>query len=82
MGKILRFNSKTDNVIEFLTDAINKVKEYNIDNVLIAFKLKQEDSYIMTGYCNLEMGEKQELLGHIQVDIINDMIKQNYITPD
>lgn len=82
MSNIIKFKSKSDNVVEFLEDAIDKVKENNIDNAMIAFKLKQEDAYIMTGYCNLSMGEKQELLGHIQVDIVNDMIKQNYIVPE
>lgn len=79
MGKIIRLKNKNDDVVTFLEDAINKVRENNIDNVMIAFKLRQEDAYIMTGYCNLDMGEKQELIGHIQVDIVNDMIKQNYI---
>lgn len=79
MGKIIRLKNKNDDVVAFLEDAINKVRENNIDNVMIAFKLRQEDAYIMTGYCNLDMGEKQELIGHIQVDIVNDMIKQNYI---
>lgn len=79
MGKIIKLKNKNDDVVAFLEDAINKVRENNIDNVMIAFKLRQEDAYIMTGYCNLDMGEKQELIGHIQVDIVNDMIKQNYI---
>lgn len=79
MGKIIRLKSKQDNVIEFLEDAIVQARKYNVDNVMIAFKLKQEDAYIMTGYCNLDMGEKQELLGHIQVDIVNDMIRRNYL---
>lgn len=79
MGKIIRLKSKQENVIEFLEDAIVQARKYDVDNVLIAFKLRQEEAYIMTGYCNLDMGEKQELLGHIQVDIVNDMIKQNYI---
>lgn len=79
MGKIIRFNSKNDDVIKFLEEAIENAKRYKVDNAIVAFKLKQEDAYIMTGYCNLDMGEKQEILGHIQVDIINDMIKQNYV---
>lgn len=78
MGKIIKIKSKQENVIEFLEDAIVQARKYNVDNVLIAFKLKQEDIHIMTGYCHLDMYEKQELLGHIQVDIINDMIMQNY----
>ena len=62
-----------------MEDAIIQARKYNVDNVMIAFKLKQEDAYIMTGYCNLDMGEKRELLGHIQVDIVNDMIRRNYL---
>lgn len=79
MGKIIKLKSKQENVIEFLEDAIVQARKYNVDNVLIAFKLKQEDAHIMTGYCHLDMCEKQELLGHIQIDIINDMIMQNYL---
>lgn len=79
MGKIIRLKSKQENVIEFLEDAIVQARKYNADNVMIAFKLRQEDVNIMTGYCNLDMGEKQELLGHIQVDIVNDMIRRNYL---
>ncbi len=77
MGKIIRLKSKQENVIEFLEDAIVQARKYNADNVMIAFKLRQEDANIMTGYCNLDMGEKQELLGHIQVDIVNDMIRRS-----
>lgn len=78
-NNIIRLRNKSDNVIDFLDDAKEKVREYNIDNVMLAFKLKEQDGYIMTGYCNLAMAEKQELLGHIQVDIVNDMIRQNYL---
>ena len=79
MGKVIKLKSNQENVIEFLEDAIVQARKYNVDNVMVAFKLRQEDAYIMTDYCNLDMAEKQELVGHIQVDIINDMIKQNYI---
>lgn len=82
MGKIIRLNSESQGVIEFLQDAIKQVENYDIDNVMIAFKLRTEDAYVMTGYKNLDMAEKQELLGHIQIDIIRDFIQENYITPD
>lgn len=79
MGKIIKLKSNQENVIEFLEDAIVQAKKHHVDNVMIAFKLRQEDAYIMTGYCNLDMAEKQELIGHIQVDIVNDMIRRNYL---
>ena len=80
MGKVIKLKSNQENVIEFLEDAIVQARKYNVDNVMLAFKLKQKDAYVMTGYCNLDMAEKQELVGHIQVDIVNDMIRENYIT--
>ena len=79
MAKIINFKSTNSQVIDFLKEAIDIVKDKNIDNVLISFKVKDDNS-IMTGYCNLDMGEKQELVSHIQIDIVRDMINQNYIT--
>ena len=79
MGKIIKLKSNQENVIEFLEDAIVQARKYNVDNVMVAFKLRQEDAYVMTGYCNLDMCEKQELVGHIQIDIIDDMIRRNYL---
>ena len=84
MGKIIKLKSNQENVIEFLEDAIVQARKYNVDNVMVAFKLRKEhaikeDAYVMTGYCNLDMCEKQELVGHIQIDIIDDMIRRNYL---
>ena len=78
-NNIIRFPKKADTTAAFLKEAINIVESENIDNVMIAFKLKNETGYIMTGYHNLNMAEKQELLGHIQVDIIRDFIEHNYL---
>lgn len=33
----------------------------------------------MTGYCNLDNSERQELLGHIQMDIVKKMIDETYL---
>lgn len=81
-NNIIKFKSQTDNVVDFLEDTIAKVKEYKADNVLIAIKLKGQEHYVITGYHNLNMSEKQELIGHIQVDVIDEMIHQNYIMQD
>lgn len=81
MGDIVKFKSKNQNVIDFMKEFIEIAETEGIDNVMVACKLKQKDATVMTGYSNLAMAEKQELLGHIQLDIINEMIKQNYVTP-
>ena len=81
MSKIINFNVKTNNVIYFLEDLKREIEERNIDNIMIACKDKRENE-VLTGYVHLETAEKQELLGHIQVDVIDEMIKANYVTPD
>ena len=81
MAKILNFNKSNENVIKFLEHVIECAKEDKADNVLVAYKTKNEEGepIVMTGYCNLENMDKQELLGHIQVDIIKKMIDETYL---
>ena len=76
MSKIIKFKQKSDNLVEYLENLIEIVKENRIDNIMVACKL---EDYVMTGHHNLDMGTRQELLGHIQVDIVNEMIQTNYI---
>lgn len=81
MAKIISFKSQKDNTQDFLDEIKEEVEKNNIENIMFAAKLK--DGTVMTGYTsNFDWGTKQELLGHIQVDIINQMIKENYVTPD
>ena len=63
--------------IEKLLDDTLKFYEEG-DSIFIA--LKKNDS-IMTAYINADVGTKQEMLGHLQVDIIDQVIKANYVTP-
>ena len=80
-NNVIKFKSKTDSLLEFVDEIKEQIKEYNIDNMIVACKLKDDDHYVITGYKNLTMAEKQELVGHIQIDIIDEMIRKNYITP-
>lgn len=79
MNNIIKFKSKSDNLVDFLEDVIEKVKENNIDNIAIAMRTrKNPDSYVFTGYFGLNLCEKQELLSHMQLDIINEMVQINF----
>lgn len=78
-NNVIKFKSKTDSLLEFVDEIKEQIKEYNIDNMIVASKLKDDDHYVITGYKNLTMAEKQELVGHIQVDIIDEMIRKNYV---
>lgn len=52
-------------IIEFKSKSDNACKDKNTNEVL-------------TGHFNLDAGDKQELLGHIQIDIIDEYIRNNY----
>ena len=79
-NNVIKFKSKTDSLLKFVDDLKEQIKEYKIDNMIVASKLKDDDHYVITGYKNLTMAEKQELVGYIQVDIIDEMIRKNYVT--
>ena len=74
--KILRYVSKQDEIIEYLEKIMKDVREKNIDNFMICFKDKKNKE-MCTGYYNLDMGQRMECVGHIQADIIDQMISEN-----
>ena len=80
-GNIVRIPSKNKNVLDFIEELKEKIEQDNIDNIMIGCYGEKDDEYVITGYVNLQNTEKQELLSHIQIDIINEMIRENYVTP-
>ncbi|PKF21656.1 hypothetical protein CW684_04495 [Macrococcoides caseolyticum] len=79
MAKILKFvsESKTSKqeLIEYIENLLEWAKNDDFDNVMIATKLKSCE--VMTGYCNLDMVDKQFLNSHIQVDINYETVRAN-----
>lgn len=49
--------------------------EQEVVSVIVAYKCK--DGTVLTGYHNADFGTKQEMLGHIQCDVIDQMIRAN-----
>jgi len=49
--------------------------EQEIVSVIVAYKCR--DGTVLTEYYNADFGTKQEILGHIQCDIIDQMIRAN-----
>lgn len=77
MGKIIKFRTRTDNTLEFLDMLKFEVTNLEIDNMMIACKCK--DGSILTGYTkNLDYGTKMELKSHVEMDIIKEMIENNF----
>lgn len=77
MSKIIKFRTRTDNTLEFLDMLKFEVANLEIDNMMIACKCR--DGSVLTGYTkNLDYGTKMELKSHIEMDIIKEMIENNY----
>lgn len=77
MAKIIHFSQPNDvSLKEYIQETKQILEEEGVDNLLIAAKLK--DGRVITGYYHCDFGSRQELLGHIQCDVIDQMIQANY----
>lgn len=74
--KVINFNPKTTKTVDFVADALETVKAENVDNMMLCCKIKHpnDDDYVLTGYCNLTLVEKLELLSHLYLDCITQII--------
>lgn len=80
MAKVIKLHKTAqDSLIEALEYILEEAKAGKLNSFIFAGKLENGD--IATSYSGLDMGGKLELVGHVQVDIVNDMIKANYVTP-
>lgn len=76
MSKIINL-PMNDNVTQenFLKDVMSIIEKNNVESIVFAVKLS--DGNIMTAYNNCNLPTKQELLAHIQIDIINQVVITN-----
>ena len=78
MANIIRFprpDKEYESTTDFLLDSVNILLDEGVESVLIAGKAK--DGQVVTGYYKCDSGLRQELCGHIQCDIIDQMIRAN-----
>lgn len=76
MAKIIHFpNSQAQTSDDFLTETFDIAREQEIESIVVSFRLKSGE--VMTGYFNADFGTRQEICGHIQCDIIDQMILSN-----
>lgn len=80
MAKIIHFKTKKEkDIIDFMNEVIQIIKDGNIQSIAILSNLENGD--VATGYYNLSINEKQVLLGHFQMDIMMNLIAENFVTP-
>lgn len=75
MGKVLKF--KDDNIVTVLVDLLEMAKSGELKSILFAGKV--EDGNIVSGWSNATPGHRQELIGHIQIDVMVAVMERNYI---
>ena len=78
MGKVIKLRTDTDNVLEFLEKVKKAVEEDKIKSLIFASKCV--DGEFIVGHTKMDIADEIELKSHLETNIINDMIKQNYIT--
>lgn len=73
-------HTKNDDMVSFIKQLENIAKEGNLDKLLVVGKLKDDtDGGIITGCVNTTVTDKQELIGHLQIDVITDVIDMRYL---
>ncbi|AZO95268.1 hypothetical protein D7D81_12075 [Halocella sp. SP3-1] len=78
MGKVIRLDA--NRMVGALEDMLEKAESGELTSIAFAGKLKNED--IITGHLNCNFGEHHRLSSEIQLDVIDRMIKANYVTPE
>lgn len=79
MGKVIKMKSLEDasrqGLVEHIEEMLEMAKKGEIVNLMSASLM--DDGNVMTGYCNLDMGDKQTMISHVQVDINYQTVKVN-----
>ena len=78
MSKIIHFPDKKEEICtasDFLSDCAQTMKDEGVTSILIAGK--NDQGQVITGYYNCGFALKHELCGHIQCDVVDQMIRAN-----
>ncbi|MED3911399.1 hypothetical protein FQP34_00085 [Peribacillus simplex] len=79
MAKIIHFPYKDKDLIEQLEYITEQAREGKIKNYVFAAELQGGDEgLIATSYYNADVGQKQVLNSHIQLDIIAAVVEVNF----
>lgn len=79
MAKVVKlFNdqeAEQEALVKHIEETLEMAKAGKLKNILIA--AESGEGEVMTGYCNLDLGEKQYMVSHVQVDIHYEVVKAN-----
>lgn len=75
MAKIIKLKTTQDNMVESLEYILEQAKQGNIES--FAFSAQLTDGNIATSYFNADVGTKQALIGHMQADVMYQIVEAN-----
>lgn len=75
MAKIVKFRTSKDDLIESLKYVLAKAEAGEIISFVLAAKCS--DGNIATSWSKVDLGERNELVAHLQTDIMFDVMKAN-----
>lgn len=75
MADIINFISKEQKLDNWIKDCFDAMKRNDCKTALVVCKASNGD--YVTGYFNMDTAEKNEAVGHIQVDILDGYLKAN-----
>lgn len=79
MPKVIRLFNKQEQeqqeLIQHIEDLLQAAKNGDIKNFLVS--ATNRDGDIVTGYCNLDIAEKQYLISHVQIDVNYQVVEAN-----
>jgi hypothetical protein len=79
MAKIIHFPDKNNDQIAILEHILYEAKMGKIKNFAFAAELQGEDEGIIaTAYHNADVGTKQLLISHMQIDVIAAVVEVNF----
>jgi hypothetical protein len=75
MAKVIRLNVPQNKVVETLEELLQKARAGEINSFVFAGKTPNGD--IATSWAQADVGERQELAAHIQIDIMYAVVESN-----
>jgi hypothetical protein len=75
MAKVVRFKTPQDDVVETLEYLLEQARRGHMTGFVFAAKCP--DGNIATSWANVDVGERNELVSHLQVDVMYAVVEAN-----
>lgn len=75
MAKIVRFKTKQDSVVEALEELLERANNGEIGEFVFAAQCP--DGCIATSWSRADVGKRNELVSHLQIDIMYSVMAAN-----